>query len=104
MISIANNRYTNLYSAVTFLENVQHDSLTISEEEFTKGMQEAKMQMQEAKEMARRASQADALVAESSLRSPHRGRWALSRSPGARLSFLAARRQAIHDATAASRD
>ena len=42
-----------MYSAVTFLENVQHDSLTISEEEFTKGMQEAKVQMQEAKEMAR---------------------------------------------------
>jgi hypothetical protein len=53
LISILNNRYTNLYSAVTFLENVQHDSLTISEEEFTKGMQEAKVQMQEAKEMAR---------------------------------------------------
>ena len=42
-----------MYSAVTFLENVQHDSLTISEEEFTKGMQEAKVQMQEAKERAR---------------------------------------------------
>ena len=52
MISEPGYWYTNLYSAVTFLENVRHDSLTISEEEFTLGMQDAKSQMAEAKEMA----------------------------------------------------
>lgn len=52
MISEPGYWYTNLYSAVTFLENVQHDSLTISEEEFALGMKDAKLQMAEAKEMA----------------------------------------------------
>ena len=53
MISEPGYWYTNLYSAVTFLENVQHDRLTISEEEFAAGMMDAKAQMAEAKEMAR---------------------------------------------------
>ena len=53
MISEPGYWYTNLYSAVTFLENVEHGSLTITEEEFAAGMLDAKAQMKEAKEMAR---------------------------------------------------
>eukprot|EP00946_MAST-07B_sp_MAST-7B-sp1_P003698 g3698.t1 len=44
--------YTNLYSAVTFLENVEHDRLSISEEEFAAGITKAKSQMEQAKQMA----------------------------------------------------
>ena len=47
MISEPGYWYTNLYSAVTFLENVEHGSLTITEEEFAAGMLDAKAQMKD---------------------------------------------------------
>ena len=49
MLSEPGYWYTNLYSAVTFIENVQHDSLTITEAEFESGMSAAKHEMEVAK-------------------------------------------------------
>ena len=49
MLSEPGYWYTNLYSAVTFIENVQHDSLTITEDEFESGMNAAKREMEVAK-------------------------------------------------------
>ena len=62
MISEPGYWYTNLYSAVTFLENVEHNSLSITEEEFAAGMASAKTQMEQAKKMARAAASTEELL------------------------------------------